>query len=106
MQVAGCIGHPGHPGHTKVMKQSPPKIEFPCDYPIKVMGEATADFKTFVVQTIELHAPDLNVSQVTVRESRNGKYTAVNVMIRATGELQLKAIFEDLKSSGRIKMVL
>ena len=88
------------------MEQSPPKIEFPCDYPIKVMGEATADFRQFVLQTIEQHAPGLDVSRVTVRESRNGKYTAVNVIIQATGELQLKAIFEDLKSSGRIKMVL
>lgn len=95
-----------HCEYTKVVEQPPLKIEFPCDYPIKVMGEATADFKTFVVQTIKRYAPGLDESRVTVRESRNGKYRAVNVMIRATGELQLKAIFKDLKNSGRIKMVL
>ena len=88
------------------MEQSPPKIEFPCDYPIKVMGESTPDFKQFVVATIEYHAPGLDLTKVTVRDSRNGRYMAVTVMMLATGEKQLKAIFEDLKSSGRVKMVL
>ena len=29
----------------------PPRIEFPCRYPIKVMGEARDDFADFVVAT-------------------------------------------------------
>ena len=88
------------------MEQSPPKIEFPCDYPIKVMGEAAPDFRQFVEATIEYHSPGLDLTRVTVRDSRNGRYMAVTVMMLATGEKQLKAIFEDLKNSGRVKMVL
>lgn len=88
------------------MEQNNPKIEFPCDYPIKVMGEATAGFKQFVIDTISHHAPSLDAARVTTRDSRNSKYIAVNVMITATDEAQLKSIFQDLKDSGRVKMVL
>ncbi len=93
-------------GNQIIMEQNHPKIEFPCDYPIKVMGESTADFKQFVVDTISHHAPGLDVSRVTTRNSRNSKYIAVTVMMMATSEAQLKAIFQDLKNSGRVKMVL
>ncbi|MBU2713289.1 HP0495 family protein [Zooshikella harenae] len=82
-----------------------PKIVFPCDYPIKVIGNAAPDYKDFVCRVILKHAPDFDGSAI-VRDSRNGKYMSVNVTIRATGEDQLKALFEDLKASGRVSMVL
>jgi len=88
------------------MEQEPQKIEFPCQYPIKVMGEAAPDFKMFVYDTIREHANELEHQHVTIRESRTGKFHAVTVTIEATGTDQLTAIFESLKASGRIKMVL
>ena len=33
-----------------------PKIEFPCDYVIKVIGDAAPDFVEFVVGVVEQHA--------------------------------------------------
>lgn len=88
------------------MEQVPPKIEFPCQYPIKVMGEAAPDFKMFVYDTIKKHADGLEHQHVTIRESRTGKFHAVTVTIEATGTTQLEAIFQSLKESGRVKMVL
>ena len=86
--------------------QEAPKIEFPCQYPIKVMGEAAPDFKMFVYDTIKIHANEIEHQHVTIRESRTGKFHAVTVTIEATGTDQLSAIFESLKASGRVKMVL
>lgn len=83
-----------------------PKIEFPCDYVIKVIGNSAPDFREFVISTIERHAPGLNTDSVTVNDSRNGRYCSVRLTIVATGEAQLKALFEDLKASGRVHMVL
>lgn len=88
------------------MQPDAPKIEFPCEYPIKVMGLTAPDYQQLVLDIIQVHAPDLDYSRVTVRESRNGKYCSVTVTITATGEAQLSAIFEDLKASGRVNMVL
>ncbi len=86
--------------------QQPPKIEFPCDYPIKVIGEGAPDFKDFVVRTVSVHAPDLPLDRIEVNASKNGKYLSIRLWIVATGEDQLRAIFEDLKRSGRVQMVL
>ena len=83
-----------------------PRVEFPCDYLLKVMGDAGADFREVVIAVVREHAPDLDETIVSVRESRNGRFLSVNVTIRATGEAQLQAIFASLKQTGRVHMVL
>ena len=83
-----------------------PKIEFPCDYPIKVIGNSAPDFVEFVVSVVERHAPGVSDNKVTVKDSSGGRFASVNLTIRATGEPQLKALFEELKASGRVHMVL
>lgn len=83
-----------------------PKIEFPCDYSIKVIGHAAPDFKQFVIDVVRCHAPELNEDTVSLNDSRNGRFTSVRLTIVATGEPQLKALFEELKASGRVEMVL
>ncbi len=84
-----------------------PKIEFPCSgYPIKVVGRAADDFQGFVIETIQVHAPDLDISQVTVQDSRNGTFRSVRLKITATGEAQLRALHRDLMASGRVQMVI
>ena len=84
----------------------PPKIEFPCSYPVKVMGPNVDNFEEEVLLIIRRHAPELSDEDVSLRPSRNGRYLAVNVTIIATGTPQLQAMFEDLKASGRVSLVL
>lgn len=85
-----------------------PKIEFPCErYPIKVIGTAAGDdFSSLVIEVIQRHAPDLDASTLVLRDSRNGNYLSVQVLITATGIEQLQAIHEDLRATGRVQMVL
>ena len=80
------------------MSEDAPKIEFPFAYPVKVMGFATPDYKQFVMDVMEIHAPGFDRTSVTLRESSTGKYYSVTITIEATGEPQLKALFEDLKT--------
>ena len=82
------------------------KIEFPCDYPIKVMGRDVDDFSATILEIIRRHAPDLRDENISFRPSRNKNYLAVNVLIFATGTKQLQALFKDLKASGRVSLVL
>ena len=44
-----------------------PRIEFPCAYPIKVMGEACVEFRDHVHQVMERHAPGFDRATITVR---------------------------------------
>lgn len=83
-----------------------PRIEFPCDYTIRVVGDAAPDFRAFVLEVMDRHAQGIEHHRVSVRESRNARFFSVTVTITATGEEQLRAIHSDLKASGRVHMVL
>jgi len=87
--------------------QDPPKIEFPCpDYPIKVLGVASKEYREAVLGIIETHASGFDRTKVKIQESRNGTFHSVTVFIEATGVDQLRHIFEDLKKHPSTKMVL
>lgn len=86
---------------------TPPRIEFPCqDYPIKVIGDAREGFIDMVVEVVRRHAPDLDEARLTLRESSNGRFSSVQLMINATGIEQLQAINADLRETGQVRMVL
>jgi len=90
-----------------VTDQAPPVIEFPCaDYPIKVMGDAGDELQIHVVSVFSKHVVDFDVETLRVRESAQGNYQSITVSITATGKEQLQAIFEDLKVSDTVKLVL
>jgi putative lipoic acid-binding regulatory protein len=81
-------------------------LEFPCDFPIKVMGAAAEDFDTLVVEIIRRHADDLAESDVQMRPSSGGRYLSVTVTIRATSRAQLDRIYQELSAHERVLMVL
>jgi putative lipoic acid-binding regulatory protein len=83
-----------------------PLITFPCDYPIKVIGDMTPDFKEFVTRIARRHDPQLSDRSISVNSSRNGRFLSVRLVIRATGESQIASLFAELKESGRVRMVL
>jgi uncharacterized protein len=83
-----------------------PQITFPCEYPIAVVGEAAPDFRSLVESVIDAHAPGFPRERTTVRESGGGRWVSVRVTIVATGEPQLRALFEALKGTGRVQAVL
>ena len=87
-------------------EDSKPVLEYPCDYPIKVMGLHENDFAVCIIDIVRRHDPDLADEHITYLESRNGKYLAVSVVITATGASHIEALFNDLKASGRVVMVL
>jgi putative lipoic acid-binding regulatory protein len=87
-------------------EMEPPKLEYPCDYPIKVMGYNEHDFTHAVIEVIRRHDPGFNPASVALRASRNEKFLSVTVTITATGPEQIAALFADLKATGRVQMVL
>jgi len=88
------------------MNQEETLLEFPCDFPIKVMGRASEGFDLKVVELIRRHAPDLSEGAVSVRESRAANYLSVTVTVRATSRAQLDDIYRELTASDDVMMVL
>ena len=82
------------------------KIEFPCeDYPIKVIGETGVGFKDSVIEILSKYAK-VDLSTLAERQSKEGKYTTVQLHIVATSEDQLQDINSALRATGTVKMVL
>lgn len=91
---------------SNATKDNVPLIEFPCDYPIKVLGSADPELHQHVLQIMDTHAPGFDRSKIAIRDSSKGKWQSITVVITATGKPQLEEIFADLKTSPRVKMVL
>lgn len=83
-----------------------PKIEFPCDYPIKVIGINHHSLRETVVEIVRRHAPDLTEESISLRDSRAGTYRSVRLSIIATGEPQLKALHKALMAEPLVKLVI
>jgi putative lipoic acid-binding regulatory protein len=79
---------------------------FPCDFPIKAMGEHSADFEALVVTLVRRHAPDLGEGAIRTRESQGGKYISVTATVRATSRSQLDAIYRELTACEAVLVVL
>ena len=81
-------------------------LQFPCDFPIKVMGVGGPGFQTLIVELVRRRAPDLDETRVRVRDSRAGRYQSVTVTVNARDRAQLDAIYQDLSGHPHIKLVL
>jgi len=89
-----------------VSEQDPPKIEFPCDYPIKVLGRSSDAFRGIILEVFERHAPGFDQETITVKDSAKGTFTSLTITITATGKDQLEALHEDLIATGHVQMVI
>ena len=86
--------------------QEAPKIEFPCLYPIKVIGVSVPGFRAKAISVLERHAGRISEELIEINESNKGNYVSGRVTIAATGAEQLEKIFAELKTIEHVKMVL
>ncbi len=84
----------------------PPKIEFPCHYPIKVVGRRCEQFSESVLTIFERHAPGFDAEAMTVKSSSGGKFVSLTIVIEATGVSQLEALHKDLMATGLVSIVI
>lgn len=83
-----------------------PQIEFPCDYPIKVIGDHSEDFALTVTRVVQRFDPAFDPANLSAQPSRNGRFISVRITLRATGEEQLKELFAALKATGQVYTVV
>jgi putative lipoic acid-binding regulatory protein len=88
------------------VSEDPPKIVFPCAYPIKVLGRAESAFQPAVMTVFNQHAAGYSEQDVVVKDSRKGTFQSITVTIEAQSEDQLRLIHQDLMDTGLVSMVL
>jgi putative lipoic acid-binding regulatory protein len=81
-------------------------LQFPCDISIKVVGHNTADFETVIVELIRPHVPDLDPTQVRIRESRNQRYLSLTIPVNASSRAQMDTIYQALSDHDQVVMAL
>ncbi|MGL6069672.1 YbeD family protein [Craterilacuibacter sp.] len=81
-------------------------FEFPCRFPLKVMGVRHEALTTTVIEVVRIHAQDLDELDVVVRESSSGKYLSLTVTVNATSRAQLDQIYLALTGHPMVKLVL
>lgn len=88
------------------MSATPSLLEFPCDFPLKVMGAAVEGFAQTMVDVVCRHAPDFDPVNIEMRPSKAGNYLSLTCTIRAISQAQLDALYRELSSHPLVKVVL
>jgi putative lipoic acid-binding regulatory protein len=81
-------------------------IQYPTDFPIKVVGVNEEGFEAAIAQVLRTHAPDFDVTSMQVRESRAGKYLSISATIIARSRGQLDALYMELTRHPMVRVVL
>ncbi len=85
---------------------SKPLIEFPCEYPIKIIGDGSSVF-TDHIESVMTNTVGLgNYSKISEKYSKNKKWLSITISFIAKNENQLRRIHHHLKVSNSVKMVI
>lgn len=81
-------------------------IEFPCDFPIKIIGNNTPVFLEEISTIVFSHFPDLDHQSLTHKTSQNSNYLAITVTVFAQNQSMLDAFYMAVNQHPDVKMVL
>lgn len=84
----------------------PSLLEYPCDFPIKILGQRQAGFAQSVLEIVRRHAPDFDGAAMEMKTSKRGKYLSVTCVIHAISREQLDGLYQELCDHPMVVMVL
>ena len=85
---------------------TPPAPAFPCDYPLKLMGRRTPEFRERMLGVLTLHAARAPLLETGERLSRDGSYVSLTVTLRIETRSDLERIYRDLQATGLVLYAL
>lgn len=81
-------------------------IDYPCDFPVKILGHTQPGFAQAMLEVVKRHAPDFDDASLELRASKARKYLSVTCVIRATSREQLDNLYQELCDHPMVVMVL
>jgi putative lipoic acid-binding regulatory protein len=81
-------------------------FKFPCEYPLKIMGRGTDEFRSLVVGIVQKHMGSDDAATLEERPSRAGTYIGLTFTLQAQSKAQLDALYIELTSCEGVLMVL
>lgn len=91
------------------MRDIPPEqslIEYPSQFPIKVMGANVPGFADAIVSVAKQFDPGFDAATIETRPSKAGNYLGVTITITATSREQLDELYRTLSTHPMVKVVL
>lgn len=89
--------------------ETPPRaslIDYPCKFPIKVMGQNVDGFAEAMTHIARQFDPLLDAADIELRESKAGNYLGITITIQATSREQLDELYRTLSTHPLVKVVL
>jgi putative lipoic acid-binding regulatory protein len=84
----------------------PSLLQYPTDYPIKVVGRPSDEFRARVHAVMLKHAPKLDTDRMSERLSENGNYLSISYVIVAESNEQVIALVNDLKATTGVLSII
>jgi hypothetical protein len=81
-------------------------IEYPSDFPIKVMGKSHPEFAQTLTQVVLQFDPGFDPGTVEMRPSSSGNYIGLTFVVRATSRQQLDDLYRALHGHPMVAVVL
>lgn len=81
-------------------------IEYPCDFPIKVMGRETEQFREAATSIVARISGSRSAATLVERKSREGRFVSLTFRARVTSREQLDALYQALSDDEHIMSVL
>ena len=81
-------------------------LEFPCAFPMKILGRTEDGFAQDVLDVVLRHAPDFDSASMEMRASRLGNYLSLTCTVNASSREQLDALYRELSAHPQVVMVL
>ena len=81
-------------------------LEFPVDFPMKVMGRRVDGFAQAISELVRAHVPGFDPATIGLRSSSKGSWLSVTVVVRVDSRVQLEALYRALAGHPMVRMVL
>lgn len=82
------------------------RLEFPCEFPLRVIGDESDDFRDFVVAIVRRHVPELEDGAISAQPSEKGRFVSIRMKFTAGSRQQVDALYIELSSHARVRFIL
>jgi len=84
----------------------PTLMTFPCEYRFKIIGKNHIDFEAFAVGAVRQHFPKMSEAAVTSKESSNGQYISLTIVVQADSQEAIDNAYRMLTASELVLVAL
>ena len=81
-------------------------LEFPADFPIKIIGQRHDDFAQVIAELVHQHVPQFDPATLIIKPSSQGRFLSLTVSVRVDSREQLQALYQALADHEMVRIVL